>query len=97
MSEDERRRINSLPAMIYYGVKTEAALLMRINAVPRSVAESLGSLFEARVPKAERGSHRTVRDFLKRLRDSDWAQSVPKGSPMSGPDYRTIWTRLTGG
>ena len=45
MSEAERRRINALPAMIYHGVRTEEAVLMRMNSAPRSAAEALGSLY----------------------------------------------------
>ena len=42
LSESERWRINTLPAMIYHWVKTEEAVLMRMNPAPRSVAERLG-------------------------------------------------------
>ena len=43
-SESERRRINSIPAMTYHSVGSEDAALMRMNAVPRSVAEELARL-----------------------------------------------------
>ena len=42
LPEPERRRINALPAMIYHGVNTEDAVLMRMNSVPRSAAGTLG-------------------------------------------------------
>ena len=45
LSEGEKRRINALPAMIYHGVCSEDAVLMRMNAAPRSAAEALGGLY----------------------------------------------------
>src|SRR5262249_8542366 len=45
LPEADRRRINLLPAMIYHGVRTENAVLMRMNSVPRSASENIGELF----------------------------------------------------
>ena len=45
MSVAERRRIGALPAMIYHGVRSEDAVLMRMNAAPRSAAEQLGEMY----------------------------------------------------
>ena len=45
LSEADKRRLNSLPAMIYHGVSSEDAVLMRMNSAPRSAAEALGSLY----------------------------------------------------
>ena len=45
LSEAEKRKINALPAMIYHGVSSEDAVLMRMNCAPRSAAEALGSLY----------------------------------------------------
>ena len=42
LSETERRRINALPAMIYHGVGSEDAVLMRMNGAPRSAVGSTG-------------------------------------------------------
>jgi hypothetical protein len=97
LSLDEKRRINSLPAMIYHGVKTEAAVLMRMNSVPRSIAEPLGAEFEREIGTS--ASNQTVgvaREFLRTLSESNWGRFAPKGAAMSGRDYRTIWARLSG-
>lgn len=95
MSDDARRRINSLPAMIYHGVRTESAVLLRMNAVPRSVAETLGSVF-----KSDSGSQelsvKSARDFLKNLSDASWSAAAPKNAAMSGSDYREVWHQLSG-
>jgi hypothetical protein len=97
LSADERRRVNILPAMIYHGVKTEAAVLMRMSSVPRSIAEPMGSEFERRtgVPAGNQ-TVGVARDFLRSLRDSDWGQLAPRGAAMSGHDYRDVWERLSG-
>lgn len=97
LSPDEKRRINILPAMIYHGVKTEAAVLMRMNSVPRSIAEPLGAEFE-RKTAAPVGNQTigTARGFLKTLTDSEWGRFAPKGTAMSGRDYREVWGRLSG-
>lgn len=36
------KRFINLPAMIYYGVNSDKAILMRINNVPRSAATEMG-------------------------------------------------------
>lgn len=97
LSLEEKRRINSLPAMIYHGVKTEAAVLMRMNSVPRSIAELLGVEFEHKTGTP--ASNQTVgvaREFLRSLSEGDWGQVAPRGAAMSGRDYKEIWTKLSG-
>lgn len=97
LSPEEKRRINSLPAMIYHGVKTEAAVLMRMNSVPRSIAEPLGKEFERKVgAPAGNQTVGVARGFLQTLNDGDWGRFAPKGAAMSGRDYREIWARLSG-
>ncbi len=97
LSPDERRRINSLPAMVYHGVRSEAAVLMRMNSVPRSIAEALGSEFAHRSTVAEDSRNIGVaRAFLKSLTDSEWGRLAPSGVAMSGADYKEVWGRLSG-
>ena len=97
LSESERRRINTLPAMIYHGVKTEEAVLMRMNSAPRSVAERLGEEFKKNTGKSGgETSVNEVRDFLKRMEATDWARVRPKTATLSGSDYKNIWELLSG-
>lgn len=95
LPEDVARRINALPAMIYHGVNTESAVLLRMNAVPRTVAEKLGKQYAS-----ESGSQdlsvKSARDFLKNLSDAAWGAAAPKKAAMSGSDYREIWQQLSG-
>ena len=83
--------------MIYHGLKTEEAVLMRMNAAPRSVAERLGEVYKLSTGKT--GSETSVneaRDFLKAMESSDWARVRPGTTPLSGSDYKNIWELLSG-
>jgi hypothetical protein len=97
LSETERRRINTLPAMIYHGVKTEEAVLMRMNSAPRSVAERLGEeLITSTGKSGGETSVNEARDFLKSMEKSDWARIRPKDASLSGTDYKNIRELLSG-
>ncbi len=97
LTESERRKINVLPAMIYHGVKTEAGVLMRMNAAPRSVAEKLGEVFEKKVGSVADGQGvQAARDFLKSLDAKGWEAARPANAPLSGADYRRVWAILSG-
>ncbi|HWQ95893.1 MAG TPA: hypothetical protein VN368_00830 [Candidatus Methylomirabilis sp.] len=97
LPESERRRINTLPAMIYHGVKTEEAVLMRMNSAPRSIAENLGREFKTNFnQEADKAGVREAREFLKRMNEGDWERIRPENSHLSGSDYRNIWELLSG-
>ncbi len=95
MSEEEKRRLNNLPAMIYHGVKTEEAVLMRMNAVPRSIAEAAGSDFKHHC--SDNGfTSGAAKQYLQSLQSADWERIKPESAAMSGNDYATVWKRLSG-
>ena len=97
LSETEHRRINALPAMIYHGVRTEDAVLMRMNAAPRSVAENLGKLYRETVGDDDgRYSVVQAREFLKNLSEGDWSRARPESSALSGGGYKRLWRVLSG-
>ena len=97
LTPEAKRAINMLPAMIYHGVQSESAVLMRMNSVPRSIAERVGQEFLARSSAAAPGQTVGVaRDFLRSLAADDWGRLVPRGAAMSGRDYRDVWLRLSG-
>ncbi|WP_336318734.1 DEAD/DEAH box helicase [Streptomyces lavendofoliae] len=94
MPESEIRRINLLGAMIYHGVSTEGGVAMRMAAVPRSMADSLG-----RRAVAERGrvpSAGEARAYLEGLPLAAWEEHRPASAAMSGEDYRRAWRILAG-
>ena len=83
--------------MIYHGVKSEEAVLMRINSVPRSVAENLGNMFRTEVGgDAQKANIQNAREYLKNLNNSDWDQVKPKSSQLNGAEYKEIWKLLSG-
>jgi hypothetical protein len=111
MPEDQKRIINNLPAMLFHGlprrspapcgtkagVNTEPAVLMRMNAVPRSIAVGLGEQYSATVKKsADLHSVRSARSYLHGLSSSDWQHSGPAHATMPGEDYRAVWSLLAG-
>jgi hypothetical protein len=97
LTDVERRKINALPAMIYHGVKTEAGVLMRMNSVPRTVAEKLGEVFEKKVgPVGEGQGVQAARGFLKDLDAGGWEAVKPIHAPLSGAEYRRVWEILSG-
>ncbi len=97
LPEIERHRINALPAMIYHGVNSEEAVLMRMNAAPRSVAEGLGQLYRELTGEDEsQYSIGHARKFLKQLGAEDWGRARPVNAALSGDGYREIWGILSG-
>jgi hypothetical protein len=97
MSEEDKRKINNLPAMLYHGVQSEEAVLMRMNSVPRSVAESAGDAFKAQVNNESLNTaSKQATTYLKSLKAEDWERFKLKNSIMSGDDYRKVWKKLSG-
>ena len=97
LSEAEKRRVNALPAMIYHGVSSEDAVLMRMNAAPRSAAEALGGLYREVTGEDEgRYSVGEARHFLQALGADDWDGVRPEGAPLSGTGYKRVWEILSG-
>ncbi len=97
LSEVDKRRINALPAMIYHGVSSEDAVLMRMNAAPRSAAEGLGSLYrDVTGEDVGRYSVGAARRFLQGLGADEWDGVRPEGVPLSGTGYKRVWEILSG-
>lgn len=95
LTEPEKRQINMIPAMIYHGVQSEEGVLLRMNAVPRSIAESLGSVMKSSTMKAN-CTVQDARAFLKQAGISTWEEAKPQASSLSGEEYRRIWKILSG-
>jgi hypothetical protein len=96
LSEEQQRTVNLLPAMIYHGVRTEDAILLRMNAVPRSLAEPLGERFRKATAGDRRAGVARAAQFLRELPEAEWKAAAPAHSDLSGKEYREIWIRLRG-
>jgi replicative superfamily II helicase len=95
LSEIEKSQINMLPAMIYHGVKTEEGVLLRMNSVPRSIAETLGNEFK-QTKKEELSTVQNARSFLKQSDIAVWEKAKPKDSALTGGEYKKVWQILSG-
>ncbi|MBX3150433.1 DEAD/DEAH box helicase [Candidatus Obscuribacterales bacterium] len=89
----EREEINQIPAMLYHGVKTRQGVLMRLNNVPRAIAEPLGAVYIN--THGEAATMLSARQFLSKLPLDVW-NGVAQASEMSGQEYRDIWRILSG-
>ncbi|MBN1404157.1 MAG: DEAD/DEAH box helicase [Opitutales bacterium] len=97
LSPEQKRQIDLLPAMIYHGVKTEEGVLMRMNGVPRSIAESMGESFQRRTHSdGAGGGIQKVRQFLAEADIETWTSARPANSPLSGQEYKNVWKVISG-
>lgn len=96
LSDGERRQINMLPAMIYHGVNTEEAVLMRMNNTPRTISQKLGEMYNSKLANEASGDIRGAKDFLRTLSVDQWDSAKPKYAKLSGEEYRKIWQILSG-
>jgi hypothetical protein len=95
ISESDLRQVNLLGAMLYHGVDSEAGVVMRMSAVPRVAAKSLGQEFaEGRTETEMRPSF--ARIFLDALSGDDWGRHLPPGASMDGRDLSRLWRVLSG-
>lgn len=95
MSEEELKRIRNLPAMIYYGVNSDEAVLMRINNIPRSIASDLGHVYKSQVSDIYKSTTTEVSNWLKNQPTSVWDNAV-NNKEISGSDYKRVWGILNG-
>lgn len=71
---------------------------MRMNSVPRSIAENLGADFKQKHQETNTSSVPSVAtDYVRGLSADDLSSLRPEGASMSGVDYRKVWKQLAGG
>jgi len=97
LSETDKQVINTLPAMIYHGVNTSEGVLMRMNNVPRSIAEGLGYEYKNIFADADKQrSAVSTREFLNTIDLTVWDRALPENSYLSGARFKSIWRLLSG-
>ena len=97
LGEQERRRLEALPAMVYHGVNSEEGVLMRMNSVPRSVAPQVGTMYQE--AGGTGNGHYSIghaREFLQGMDSGAWDRARPAGAALTGTDYRRVWRVLAG-
>lgn len=75
-----------IASMVYYGVDTEQALLMRMAGVPRRLAKSLAQI----VPTNEVLSLTQIRSRINNLNDAQWRKCVPENSSLSANEWKKL-------
>lgn len=93
LTEEQRKEIDALPAMIYHGVRTPEAVLMCINSVPRSISENMGKEYKK---IASDYSVQEAKKFICSLEEKDWEKIKRPNSHMSGKDYMNVWKLFSG-
>ena len=86
----------NLPAMVYYGVDTDAAVLMRMSSVPRGAAAAMGTAYAAK--RDVRGSKPSeAREWLAGLGGPGW-DAAARACPASSTSASGAgWTSLPAG
>lgn len=94
----ERKKLQNLSAMVYYGVNSDEAILMRINNVPRSIADNVGKLYlEEHDPTTLYASRSTnVIKWLDDMSKEKWNSTIPTGKGINGSEYKQIWKQISG-
>ncbi|NPV70372.1 MAG: DEAD/DEAH box helicase [Firmicutes bacterium] len=95
LDPDERRLLNTLPSMVYYGVNTEDAVLMRMAGVSRTLAHNTAAEFRRQYGLSP-ARPRDAFDWLSALDAGQWGRIAPSGYPMTGGDCLRVWRRLNG-
>ena len=88
----------NLPAMVYYGVDTDEAILMRMNSVPRSVAGRIGAAYAEHLGRGRdlrSAAGEEVREWLSGLDEGEWVPPAGAGG-IAGREYKMVWSRLSG-
>jgi len=93
LPEEQKRQLNLMPAMLYHGVKSEESVLMRMNSVPRSFAETLGHKFKQQVKIRNVA---TARQYLKDMKQRDWDLATSHIKYLSGRECKRVWNILSG-
>ena len=94
LSEEEMQKAANLPAMIYYGVNSDEAILMRMNNVPRSVAAEMGVEYKKNFDNIYKQSSYEIRQWIEGLSFDKWNEFAKNKKGMTGGDYRAIWKVL---
>jgi len=92
--EDALAQVGHIPSLIFYGVRSREAALLRMASVPRIAAEGLARRW--REAQQETRSFPELRQWVDGLPLDAWDEAVADRAVVSGADARAVWTALAG-
>ncbi len=98
LSEEETTAIRSVPSMIYFGVPTVEAVLMRNLGVPRSISVAMGNRFTVEASDGERTPRiQMARTWLEQSPAETWEKAASESKlSIDGKRMRDAWRIITG-
>jgi len=98
LSKEARAEIRSVPSMIYFGVPTIEAVLMRSLGVPRSISVAMGNRFAGEANEAEPAPRlQKARTWLEQSSAETWQEVASNSNlAMNGKRMRDVWHIITG-
>lgn len=84
---EEDMKDSYIPSYVYYGVNNPKSLAMRMLGVPRSLSDSLSQVIEGNVNEY---SFSKLRGILRGLGKNDWDSLCPRGSSLSGAEWKRV-------
>ena len=98
ISETDKKKLQNLSAMIYYGVNSDEGILMRMNNVPRSIANNMGKLYfdEHDHSTLYESRSSSVIKWLDEMGDEKWNSVIPTSKQINGSEYKQIWKQISG-
>lgn len=93
LSDAERARITDLPSMVYYGVDSSEAIVLRKARVPRGMSKALADKLKHDFGQTlHERSGSDIEAWVKGLDDRDWASTANRR--LTANDNKRIWQIL---
>jgi helicase len=92
--EGALEEVGHIPSLVFYGVRSREAALLRMAGVPRIAAEGLADRWRQLEPDAS--TFPAVRKWVDDLPVEAWDHAVAGRDAVSGDDARIVWTALAG-
>jgi replicative superfamily II helicase len=89
LPEDQLKILRNLPSQVYYGVNSDAAIVLRLLGVSREAASPLANVMGAVLSQPVTA----IREQLKGMNESDWNRALGE---KKGVIYRKVWRILEG-
>jgi len=98
LSEEAKAAIRSVPSMIYFGVPTIEAVLMRSLGVPRSISVAMGKRFSTEATDAEPAPRlQKARTWLEHSPAETWKEVANESNlTLDGKRMQDAWRVITG-